>query len=318
MRQMNLEDLVQYVRAQADGVLSTLGPDGSPQAAYLPVTATPAGELVLDARETSRTVANVRRDPRVAVVVGGRDGTTLQCEGIADLPDGADRDACARAYLDAFPQFADSLADPGIVLVRIRLTWARHGDYRPGASASQDVDLGVTIRRVRADEWQQARALRLDALQDEAAGIAFLETYEHAAAQPDELYQDRAARAAAGDDVAQFVAIDGSTWVGSVTVVLRRAGTVDHHGRPVERDVAAVVGVFVDGAHRGSGLVDRLLDAAAQWARDAGTDTLTLGVHADNARAQGAYRRTGFTPSGVTFESTIGPEIEMVRPLRPT
>ena len=67
---------------------------------------------MLDARASSRKIANLRRDPRVAVVVGGRDGTTLQAEGVADLPDGADRDACARAYLDAFPQFAASLADP--------------------------------------------------------------------------------------------------------------------------------------------------------------------------------------------------------------
>ena len=316
MPRMDRGELVEYVRAQADGVLSTLGPDGSPQAAYLPIAATPTGELVLDARTSSRTVANVRRDPRVAVVVGGRDGTTLQCEGIADLPDGADRDACARAYLDAFPQFEASLADPGIVLVRIRLTWARYGDYRPGASSSQDVDLGVMVRRVRADEWEQARALRLDALQDEAAGIAFLETYERAAAEPDEFYQGRTARAAAGDDIAQFVAIDGAAWVGSLTVIAaaRRHSSTSTGGRSSGTSRPSS-GRSSARSHRGSGLVDRLLDAAAQWGRDLGTDRLTLGVHADNARAQGAYRRAGFVPSGATFEIAIGPEIEMVRPL---
>lgn len=314
---MDRAGLVEYVRTQADGVLSTLGPDGSPQAAYLPMTATDRGELVLDARASSRKVANLRRDPRVAVVVGGRDGTTLQCEGVADLPDGADRDACARAYLEAFPQFEASLADPEIVLVRIRLTWARHGDYRPGASSVQDVDLGVPVRRVRADDWRSARALRLDALRDEAAGIAFLETYDRAAAEPDVFYQGRTARASTGDEVAQFVAIDGPAWVGSVTVIAQRAGSLDYHGLPVEQSRATVVGVFVRREHRGSGLVDRLLETCAQWAGDLGFELLTLGVHQDNVRAQGAYRRAGFAPSGVTFESTIGPEIEMVRHLRP-
>ena len=296
-------------------MLSTLGPDGSPQAAYLPITATDAGELVLDARTSSRKVANLRRDPRVAVVIGGRDGTTLQCEGSADLPDGADRDACARAYLDAFPQFAASLAEPEIVLVRIRLTWARYGDYRPGVSSSQEVDLGVAIRRVRPGDWRSARALRLEALQDEAAGIAFLETYERASAEPDAFYRGRTERAADGDDVAQFVAIDGAAWVGSVTVIAQRAGFLDYHGRPVERSRATVVGVYVRGEQRGSGLIDRLLEETAQWARDLGFDELTLGVHAENARAQGAYRRAGFVPSGVTFASSIGPELEMVRHL---
>ncbi|KQR17882.1 hypothetical protein ASF78_08980 [Cellulomonas sp. Leaf334] len=175
----------------------------------------------------------------------------------------------------------------------------------------------VGIRRVRADDWRSARALRLDALRDEAAGLAFLETYEHAAAEPDVFYQGRTARAADGDEAAQFVAVDGSDWVGSVTVIAQRAGTLDYHGRPIEQSRATVVGVFVRGEQRGSGLIDRLLETCAQWAGDLGFELLTLGVHRDNVRAQGAYRRAGFAPSGVTFESTIGTEIEMVRHLRP-
>ncbi|MEU2201138.1 pyridoxamine 5'-phosphate oxidase family protein [Isoptericola sp. NPDC019482] len=125
-----LERVVEHVRAVGDGVVSTLGPDGAPQAAYLPLAVTPSGELVFDAREGSRKVANLRRDPRVAVVVGGPGGTTLQVEGVADAPEGADRERCAAAYRSAFPQFAASLVDPGIVVVRVQARWARWGDYR--------------------------------------------------------------------------------------------------------------------------------------------------------------------------------------------
>ena len=315
MRRMDRGELVAYVRSHGDGVVSSVGPDGRPQAAYLAITATDAGELVLDTRASSRKVANLRRDRRVAVVIGGADGTTLQCEGIADLPEGPDRDLCAQAYGDAFPRFATSLADPAVLLVRIRLTWARYGDYRPGVASSQEVDLGIAVRRVRADEWEPARALRLDALRDEAAAIAFLDTYENAARQSDEFYRDRTARASDGDDIAQFVAIDGSAWVGSVTVIAQRGGSLDHHDRPLERDRATVVGAYVRGEQRGSGLVDRLLPAAAQWGRDLGFDELTLGVHQDNGRAQGAYRRAGFVPSGFIFAGPNGPEVEMVRRL---
>ena len=316
MRRMDREELVAYVRAHGDGVLSTLGPDGSPQAAYLPIAATDAGELVLDARTSSRKVANLRRDPRVAVVVGGRDGTTLQCEGIADLPEGADRDACARAYLDAFPQFAASLADPDdragpdpAHLGAPRRLPARRlvvAGRRPGGRDPPRPRRRLASRRAPCG-WRRSRTRR-------PASRSSRRT-RHAAAEPDEFYQDRTARAADGDDVAQFVAIDGSTWVGSVTVIVQRAGSLDYHGRPLERSRATVVGVYVRGEQRGSGLIDRLLEATAQWARDLGFDELTLGVHADNARAQGAYRRAGFVPSGVTFESSIGPELEMVRRL---
>lgn len=122
--------LIEYVRAQRDGVVSTLGPDGSPQAAYLPVAATAIGELVFDARDDSRKVANIRRDPRVAVVIGGADGTTLQVQGAADVPSGRDHARCAEAYVAAFPEFADSVHSADIVIVRVTPDWSRYGDYR--------------------------------------------------------------------------------------------------------------------------------------------------------------------------------------------
>lgn len=139
---MDLSELVAYVREQGDGVVSSLGADGRPQAAYLSITATDRGELVLDTRAASRKAANLRRDPRVAVVVGGADRTTLQCEGVADLPEGEERERCVAAYTVRFPQFAASLRNSEILLVRVTLTWARFGDYR-GAPRSVEVDLGA-------------------------------------------------------------------------------------------------------------------------------------------------------------------------------
>jgi len=137
---VNHADLIEYVRAHGDGVVSTVGPDGAPQAAYLSIAATDRCELVFDARPESRKVANLRRDPRIAVVVGGRDGTTLQCQGIADLPHGHELERCAAAYIEAFPEFEQSMRD-GVVVIRVTLEWARYGDYRDGHS-SADVELG--------------------------------------------------------------------------------------------------------------------------------------------------------------------------------
>nr|WP_221374033.1 GNAT family N-acetyltransferase [Actinoplanes polyasparticus] len=53
-----------------------------------------------------------------------------------------------------------------------------------------------TIRAVRAEDWTLAKEIRLAALRDPAALIAFLETYDQAAAMPDEFWQGRAAGAA--------------------------------------------------------------------------------------------------------------------------
>jgi general stress protein 26 len=137
---VNLGELIRFVRAQGDGVVSTIGTDGSPQSAYLAVAATDLGELVLDARPSSRKVTNILRDPRAAMTIGGRDGATLQCQGTADLPKGGDLERCITAYLRAFPQFADSIAGD-VVVVRVRIEWARYGQYLGKEFTLTDVDL---------------------------------------------------------------------------------------------------------------------------------------------------------------------------------
>lgn len=174
-----------------------------------------------------------------------------------------------------------------------------------------------TARRVRLHEWAAVRDLRLDAVADPAAGIAFLTTTAEELARDESFWRHRTAGAALGDDGAQFVADTGDRWVGTVTVLMRAPGARDHLDRQVLAPRADVVGVYVSPSHRGTGVLGMLLDAAADWAAAHGADALTLDVHADNARAQGAYRKAGFAPTGVAFTSSIGPEIEMRRPIPP-
>ena len=76
-----------------------------------------------------------------------------------------------------------------------------------------------------------------------------------------------------------------------------------------------VVGVWVRPDSRGSGAVDALLAAAGVWAGGLGLRRVQLDVHRDNLRAQGAYRRAGFEPTGETFTGPIGPELVMARDL---
>lgn len=173
----------------------------------------------------------------------------------------------------------------------------------------------MIIRRVRHGEWVRVRTLRLAALGDPDAGIAFLDTYEHAAAQPTAFWVTRTDDAAAGGRIAQFVAEDGDAWVASLTVIIRPAGETDHTGREVEEPRADIVGVYADPAHRGDGTIDLLFAEAVRWATKAGVGVLSLDVHADNLRAQGAYRRAGFAATGEEFTGPIGPEIVMERRL---
>ncbi|MBL1081719.1 GNAT family N-acetyltransferase [Streptomyces actinomycinicus] len=157
------------------------------------------------------------------------------------------------------------------------------------------------VRAIRPDEWAAVKELRLDALRDPVADLAFLETYEDAVARPDSFWQDRAADSGAGSRTAlQFIAeAPDGTWAGSVTVLMEEAGTEDWAGSPVERRQGHVVGVFVRPEHRGNGLIEALFEAGVEWAWQQGAERVRLVVHEDNVRAQGAYRKVGFVPSGV-------------------
>jgi GNAT superfamily N-acetyltransferase len=177
-----------------------------------------------------------------------------------------------------------------------------------------------TVRPVRGHEWREVRAVRLAALSDDAAPMAFLESYDDAARRPDEFWQDRARGSSldAGHRAGarQFVAVaDDGTWVGTATVLVERAGARDYEGTTIEEDGGHVVAVYLRPEHRGRGVMERLFASAADWLRELGLSRVRLHVHADNARAQGLYERVGFRPTGATSTSSIGPEIEMAMPL---
>ncbi|GLI27478.1 hypothetical protein ARHIZOSPH14_17200 [Agromyces rhizosphaerae] len=174
---------------------------------------------------------------------------------------------------------------------------------------------GVVVRRVLADEWMQVRDLRVEAVSDPDAAVAFLSTREEELARDDAFWRDRAATAGSADWVAQFVAASPDGLLGSATVLIWEAGATDHLGHRVEERRADVLGVYLRPSHRAAGTIDALLDAAASWAASRGLAALTLDVHVDNLRAQAAYRRCGFASTGVEFTSSIGPELQMRRVL---
>ncbi|MEU3843917.1 GNAT family N-acetyltransferase [Streptomyces sp. NPDC028635] len=175
----------------------------------------------------------------------------------------------------------------------------------------------VAIRPIRAEEWQAVKELRLAALRDPLAHLAFLDTYEEAVERSDGFWQDRAAGGGAEDSgVRQFIAEESDgQWVGTVTVLVEEAGTTDWAGFPVERRQGHVVGVYVRPEHRGSGLTKALFDAALEWAWGVGVERVRLIVHEGNKRAQGFYRKAGFVPTGVTVPVAQAPgekELEFV------
>ncbi|MGW1882091.1 GNAT family N-acetyltransferase [Streptomyces sp. NPDC001970] len=179
------------------------------------------------------------------------------------------------------------------------------------------------IRPLRADEWEKARDLRLAALQDPAAPVAFLETYEQGLERTPDFWRDRTRDAAAGVFVSQFIAEapDGQ-WHGTVTVLVERTQDEPRFGAPATVDQTHLVGVFVRPEARGMGLADELFRAAVEWSwslEEPRVERVRLYVHEGNPRAQAFYRRFGFVPSGETVPVPGEPtarelELELGRP----
>ncbi|AOT59731.1 Mycothiol acetyltransferase [Streptomyces rubrolavendulae] len=180
------------------------------------------------------------------------------------------------------------------------------------------------VRSVRGEEWREVRRLRLDALRDPVAPLAFLDTYEDAVARPDGYWRERTEGAAEDSGTArQFVAVapDGR-WVGSVTALVERRGAHVPFGEAPEMDQTHLVGVYVRPEARGTGLAPRLLVSAVRWSwalRDPVVGRARLYVHERNGRAAALYRRVGFEPTGRTLPvqgepGAVEVEYAVVRP----
>ena len=122
------DELIRFLQRQRYGVVASLAADGAPQSAVIGIATGETGEIVFDTLGTSRKAKNLRRDARASVVVweGER---TVQLEGLADEPSGAERDRVREIYFAAFPDGRDRLTWPHITHFRIVPRWARSSDF---------------------------------------------------------------------------------------------------------------------------------------------------------------------------------------------
>jgi len=127
---LQTDELIAFLRRHRWGVVATVAADGSPQAAVVGIAVTDRLEVIFDTVDESRKVRNLRRDARVALVVGWDEEQTVQLDGVADEPTGEDLAVCQATYFAAFPDGVERRSWPGITYVRIRPTWIRYSDFR--------------------------------------------------------------------------------------------------------------------------------------------------------------------------------------------
>ena len=126
---MNRHDLTEFIRARRFAVMASVSGERAPQAALVNYAATPDLELVFDTTNATRKWANLHANPRIALVIGWEGSETVQYEGVADEPEGAERERLVALYLEAFPESVAHREWPGITWFRVKPRWIRHSSY---------------------------------------------------------------------------------------------------------------------------------------------------------------------------------------------
>jgi len=130
---VNVEEVYGFLSRERLAVLATTDEKGQPEAALMGFAVTPQLEIIFDTVRTSRKYPNLKRNPRVAWVIGCTSEITVQYEGIAQELEGEELAKYKKVYFAAFPDGPARQSWPGITYFVVRPKWVRYCDYNPAA-----------------------------------------------------------------------------------------------------------------------------------------------------------------------------------------
>lgn len=143
--------LLEFLRSRRYAVQSSLHRSGAPQSAVVGIAVSDDFEIVFDTLTTSRKGQNLRRRAEIAFVFGsleGNDQRTVQYEGRADEPTGAERARLTELYFAVFPDGRERQKWPGLTYIRATPTWLRYSDYNVDPPEIVALD-GEALRALR-------------------------------------------------------------------------------------------------------------------------------------------------------------------------
>ncbi len=126
---MDPQELHAFLSQYRYGVISSIGPDGTPQSALVGIAVTPELEVIFDTLSSTRKYANLTAEPRCSLVIGWGGERTAQFEGTAILPKGEELRRYQEAYFAVWPDGRDRLNWPGLVHFVVRPRWIRYSDF---------------------------------------------------------------------------------------------------------------------------------------------------------------------------------------------
>src|ERR1700733_1756225 len=115
---MDSAPLLKFLRQYRVAVQASVSPAAGPQSAVVGIAVSDRFEIVFDTLETTRKAQNLRRNSKVAFVIGGLDAgdeRTVQFEGEADEPTGTELERLKAVYYSAYPDGPGRVNWPGLI-----------------------------------------------------------------------------------------------------------------------------------------------------------------------------------------------------------
>ena len=126
---MTREFVYDQIRQFRLAVLATTSEDHQPEAAVVGIAVTRELEIVVDTVRSSRKYRNLIAQPKVALVIGWKNETTIQYEGDA-VELGVDGDVYRDVYYAVFPDGRERAATwEGLTHFVIRPRWIRYSNF---------------------------------------------------------------------------------------------------------------------------------------------------------------------------------------------
>jgi hypothetical protein len=126
---MDKRSLHNFMAEHRYGVVSSISASGTPQSALVGIAVTDQLEIIFDTLRSTRKYGNLLARPACSVVLGFPGEKTLQLEGNAIEPEGAERFRYQEAYFSAWPDGRDRTGWPGMTYLVVRPTWIRFSDF---------------------------------------------------------------------------------------------------------------------------------------------------------------------------------------------
>lgn len=125
---MTTAQLFHFMAKHKLGVLGYVSPEGRARSALVGIAVTPDLEIIFDTVSSSRKYENLRANPAASFVIGTGE-ITVQYEGHALQPTGAELERYQQAYFAVWTDGPQRLGWPGITYFVVRPVWIRYSDF---------------------------------------------------------------------------------------------------------------------------------------------------------------------------------------------